>query len=220
MLLLALFAFGCGDDDDDDAAAGPSVTGTVIDPEGSTVRDATILIVDAANKQVGIGQSDRSGKFSIEVSDGTYTAFARGEFRIGTTTTPLEGMSEQFTMAAGSSPKVTIQMRQLVEVNTICLLSDADIQAHADKNGLLAFFSAQKFNELGVKEGQLVFIEDRFRDERSIVVSAFQSDSILCELLVPAEVGRKLTTQTPPAPDSPQSISNIRVFIAVQQLFQ
>ena len=73
----------------------------------------------------------------------------------------------------------------------MCNLTEEEVNEHEDKKELIAFFSRQKFRELGIKEGQIVKVEN-LSTRRDIVVYAFKSDEILCEMSVPPVVVEKL----------------------------
>ena len=220
-VLLILALGGCGSDELPDEEL--TVTGVVMNPDGGRVSAVTVMIVDAnTNKQVAIGKTDSAGRFAIQIVPGNYMAYAKGQQREDRITTKLEGMSKPFTIAAdGLTPRMMIQLYDIVLIRTMCELSADEINKHADKKGLIALFSTQKFRELGIKEGQLVKVIN-LSTRQDIVVYAFPSDSILCEMSVPSAIVQKLlspySTQQGER-SSPISVS-LEVSIAAPELFR
>ena len=190
-LILLILMFGCGGDDLPDAEL--TVTGTVMNPDGGRVSAATIMIINAnTNKQVAIGKTDTLGRFAIQIGPGNYVAYARGEQREERLITKLEGMTQPFTIATdGLIPRMTIQMYNIVRIRSMCELPEQELQKHEDKKGLIALFSTQKFRELGIKEGQVVKVTN-LSSQQDIVVYAFPSDNILCEMSVSPVIVQKL----------------------------
>lgn len=192
MLLSLIFVLGCGGDELPDEEL--TVTGVVMNPDGGRVSSATIMIVDAgSNKQAAIGQTDSAGRFAIQISPGNYIAYARGEQTEGRITQKMEGMTAPFSITTDEvTPRMTLQLYNIVRIRTMCNLTEEEVNEHEDKKELIAFFSRQKFRELGIKEGQIVKVEN-LSTRRDIVVYAFKSDQILCEMSVPPVVVGKLT---------------------------
>jgi hypothetical protein len=221
-MALTVFAFGCGDVELPDEEL--TATGVVMDPDGGRVNGATVMIIDAhTNKQAVIGRTDSNGRFAIQIAPGDYTAYARASRQEGSVTRKLEGMTEPFTITAnGVIPRMTIQLYTIVQIRTMCELKAEEIEAHADKKELIVFFSAQKFRELGIKEEQIVKITN-LSTRQDIVVYAFQSDSILCEVSLPPVVVQKLLSPfgrgSSTQPSDVISVS-LEVSIAAPELFR
>jgi formylmethanofuran dehydrogenase subunit D len=220
-LLILAFAFGCGSDELPDEEL--TVTGVVMNSDGGRVNAATVIIVDVnTNKQAAIGKTDTLGRFAIQIVPGNYLAYARGEQLQDRQTIKLEGMTKPFTIGENQLiPRMTVQTYNIVQIRSMCPLSEEQIQAHADKKGLIALFSTQKFKELGIKEEQRVKVTN-LSTRQDIVVYAFQSDSILCEMSVPSAIVQKLlspySTQQGER-SSPISVS-LEVSIAAPELFR
>ena len=220
LLVSIIIVSGCGSDELPPEEL--TVTGIVMQPDGGQVNGATVLITDANTiKQVAIGRTDTQGRFAIRISPGNYIAFARGERKDGSSKRQMEGMSELFRITPeGALPRMTVQLYDIVLIRSICPLTEEEVEAHAEKKGLVAFFSTQKFRELGIKEGQIVKINNR-STRQDIVVYAFQADSILCEASVPSVIIEKLFAPYAASSSSANMIStSLEVSITAPELFR
>ena len=187
------------------------ISGIAVDYDGKRVNGATILVVNAATrKQTAIGRTDGSGKFAIQVDLGTYQLYARKE--------NMEGLTQEVTLTDEQpAPRITILLYQKVRIRTLCEISEEERTKHEDKKDLIAAFSTQKFRELGIREGDLVKVNNA--SYRDIVVYALHSDEILCEMSAPKVILQKLVPEHANQYKPPISVY-LEVSIASPELFR
>jgi len=124
---------------DNQPRSEPSIAGTVLDPNGSTVANATVLLKDQSGRQVSTTTTDQHGRFAVNgLTPGKYSIEASAQgFALTTRTVQLvSGKAEELT--------IPLQVADLVQAVVVeAVASDSIAAQAAPMDGLLDARSAR-----------------------------------------------------------------------------
>ncbi|HYW73921.1 MAG TPA: TonB-dependent receptor [Pyrinomonadaceae bacterium] len=119
--------------------ADPSLAGTVLDPNGSTVQNATIVIKDSSGQQVNTTTTDQHGHFSV-------TGLPPGKYSVEASAQGFALTTRTIQIAADKSEELSIplQVADLVQAVVVeAVASDSIAAQAAPMDGLLDARSAR-----------------------------------------------------------------------------
>ena len=137
-LIMALTPLVFGQEDKPSSSA-PAIAGTVLDPNGSTVQNATVVLKDQSGKQVNTTTTDQHGRFSISgVMPGRYSIEASAQGFALTT------RAMQLAAAKTEEISIPLQVADLVQAVVVeAIASDSIAAQSAPMDGLLDARSAR-----------------------------------------------------------------------------
>jgi iron complex outermembrane receptor protein len=137
--LISLFALVVSAQPGSSAKGDPALAGTVLDPNGSTVQNATIVVKDASGQQVNTTTTDQHGRFSVSgLAPGRYSVAASAQGFALTTRTV------QITPDRSEELSIPLQVADLVQAVVVeAVASDSIAAQAAPMDGLLDARSAR-----------------------------------------------------------------------------